>query len=74
MHIHVRPATQQVERPAYAWIGRARSHIPGAEAKIVPEVGHLLGMQRPDLVNEWILAFLDARSEACRAANDDAAR
>jgi hypothetical protein len=32
MHIHVRPATQQVERPAYAWIGFVAAVITGLGA------------------------------------------
>jgi pimeloyl-ACP methyl ester carboxylesterase len=40
---------------------RVRTLIPGAEVEIVPDVGHLLGMQRPDLVNPRVLAFLTPR-------------
>ena len=42
-------------------VDRVRTLIPGAEAEIVPGVGHLLGMQRPDLVNVRLLAFLTSR-------------
>jgi pimeloyl-ACP methyl ester carboxylesterase len=40
---------------------RVRTLIPDAEVEIVPDVGHLLGMQRPDLVNARMLAFLTSR-------------
>ena len=40
---------------------RARRLIPRIEAEIVTGVGHLLGMQRPDLVNPRIVRFLDER-------------
>ncbi len=41
-------------------IARARRLIPGVQAEIVPGVGHLLGMQRPDVVDQRILEFLAA--------------
>jgi pimeloyl-ACP methyl ester carboxylesterase len=37
---------------------RARRLIPDVEADVIPGVGHLLGMQRPDVVNERILRFI----------------
>lgn len=40
---------------------RARRLIPGAEAEVIAGVGHLLGMQRPDIVNPRIRRFLDER-------------
>ena len=39
-------------------IERAARLIPRVEAEIVPGVGHLLGMQRPDIVNHRIARFL----------------
>lgn len=38
----------------------ARAHriIPNADVEIIPGVGHLLGMQRPDIVNPQIVQFL----------------
>jgi pimeloyl-ACP methyl ester carboxylesterase len=39
-------------------VERARDLIPRVEAEIVPGVGHLLGMQRPDIVNHRIGRFL----------------
>ena len=47
-------------------VDRVRTLIPGAEAEIVPGVGHLLGMQRPDLVNVRLLAFLTSRVKGDR--------
>jgi pimeloyl-ACP methyl ester carboxylesterase len=43
-----------------AAVERARRCIPDCEAQIIPGVGHPLGMQRPDLVNDLILDFLGA--------------
>lgn len=48
--------------------GRARRLIPDAEAEVVPGVGHLLGMQRPDVVNRRVLAFLASRTTGSRRA------
>ena len=39
---------------------RARRLLPAADVRIIRGVGHLLGMQRPDLVNPILRAFLDA--------------
>jgi pimeloyl-ACP methyl ester carboxylesterase len=35
--------------------------IPGCQVEVVPGVGHLLGMQRPDLVNARLGTFLQSR-------------
>jgi pimeloyl-ACP methyl ester carboxylesterase len=40
---------------------RAAALIPDCDVEVVPGVGHLLGMQRPDLVNARLEAFLGAR-------------
>ena len=40
---------------------RAAALIPDCEVEVVPGVGHLLGMQRPDLVNARLSAFLETR-------------
>ena len=37
---------------------RATALIPDCDVEVVPGVGHLLGMQRPDLVNARLDAFL----------------
>jgi hypothetical protein len=37
-----------------------RHLLRAADVRIIPNVGHLLGMQRPDLVNPILRAFLDA--------------
>jgi pimeloyl-ACP methyl ester carboxylesterase len=37
---------------------RARRLISGAEVELLPQLGHLPGMQRPDLVNPRIVSFL----------------
>jgi pimeloyl-ACP methyl ester carboxylesterase len=42
--------------------------IPGVEADVIPGVGHLLGMQRPDIVNERILRFIGATKRVQRPA------
>ena len=39
---------------------RARRLLPDADVRIIPGVGHLLGMQRPDLVDPILRGFLDA--------------
>ena len=43
-----------------AAMARARRLIPRVTASIIPDVGHLLGMQRQDLVDPWIRELLDA--------------
>ena len=52
---------------ASAAIERAARLIPTVDAELVPAVGHLLGMQQPDLVNDRIRAFLARRLEAVAA-------
>jgi pimeloyl-ACP methyl ester carboxylesterase len=37
---------------------RAAALIPGCDVEVVPGVGHLLGMERPDLVNARLRTFL----------------
>ena len=39
---------------------RVRRLMPHARVEVVPGVGHLLGLQRPDLVNPRILDFISA--------------
>ena len=39
---------------------RVRRLMPNARVEIVPGLGHLLGMQRPDLINPRILDFIAA--------------
>jgi pimeloyl-ACP methyl ester carboxylesterase len=43
---------------------RALRLIPRIDAQVIPGVGHLLGMQQPDLVNTRILAFLGSATRA----------
>ncbi|HEY4633955.1 MAG TPA: alpha/beta hydrolase [Candidatus Limnocylindrales bacterium] len=45
-----------------AAVDRVRRLIPDAQVDMVPDVGHLLGMQRPDIVNPRILGFLSSTS------------
>jgi pimeloyl-ACP methyl ester carboxylesterase len=52
---------QEMIYDADAAIERARRLIPNVEAEIVPGVGHLLGMQRPDIVNARMRSFLEDR-------------
>ena len=52
---------QEMIYDADAAIERAMRLIPTIEAEIVPGVGHLLGMQRPDIVNARIRTFLGDR-------------
>ncbi len=37
---------------------RARRVIRSVDAEVIPDVGHLLGLERPDLINPRIAAFL----------------
>lgn len=46
-------------RPKHA-LARARRLIPDVRAEIVPGAGHGLSLERPDLVNQRILNFIDA--------------
>jgi pimeloyl-ACP methyl ester carboxylesterase len=39
-------------------VARTRGLIRDVHAEVVPDVGHLLGMQRPDIINQRVLAFL----------------
>ena len=62
---------KQVDHPALLLIGskekiynpqkaikRAKRWMPGLSAEIVPDAGHLLIMDRPDIINKRILKFL----------------
>jgi len=52
---------------------RVRRLLPHARVEVMPDVGHLLGMQRPDLVNARILDFLAmAGPEAAQASSEAA--
>jgi len=44
-------------------IDRWKDKIPGAEFQAVPEAGHLLMEEQPDLFNDMVLAFLQAHTE-----------
>ena len=52
---------QEMIYDADAAIARAQRLFPTVEAEIVPGVGHLLGMQRPDIVNARIQTFIADR-------------
>jgi len=41
---------------------RAAALIPECDVEVVPGVGHLLGMQRPELVNARLDAFMSLAS------------
>jgi pimeloyl-ACP methyl ester carboxylesterase len=47
---------------------RAQRLIPEIEAEIVPRVGHLLGMQRPDIVNPRVLRFIASAARSLQPA------
>jgi pimeloyl-ACP methyl ester carboxylesterase len=53
---------------------RAKRLLPEAEVEVVSDVGHLLGMQRPDIINPRILEFLSSmpprRRRRTRRARD----
>lgn len=42
---------------------RARRLLPDAHVRVIPGVGHLPGMQRPDLVDPILRGFLDGTAE-----------
>jgi len=52
---------------------RVRRLLPHAGVEVMPDVGHLLGMQRPDLVNARILDFLEMAGSGPARASSDAA-
>ena len=45
----------------WAAAARARQRIRGVEAEVLPGLGHLPGMERPDLVTPRVAAFLKRR-------------
>jgi pimeloyl-ACP methyl ester carboxylesterase len=45
---------------------RARQLIRGADVELVPELGHLLGMQRPELITPRIARFLEMHLQHLR--------
>jgi pimeloyl-ACP methyl ester carboxylesterase len=47
---------------------RARAHIPGCSVAVIPGVGHLLGLQRPDIVNPRLSAFVASVERPARVA------
>jgi pimeloyl-ACP methyl ester carboxylesterase len=53
-----------------AGLDRARRLIPNIETVLIPGVGHLPGMQRPDVVNPRVRAFLDKIATNRQAAPD----
>jgi pimeloyl-ACP methyl ester carboxylesterase len=52
---------------ADAAVERARSLITGVRADVVPDLGHLLSMQNPVVVNPRILQFLRSLSAGGQA-------
>ena len=50
-------AAERIYDPV-AGLERARQLMPNLETRLIPGVGHLPGMQRPDIVNPDVLAFL----------------
>ncbi len=38
---------------------RSRRCVPGAETLVVPDAGHMLPIERPELFTETVLAFID---------------
>jgi len=44
-------------------IDRWRDEIPSAEFHVIPETGHLLMEENPELFNDMVLAFLESHSE-----------
>lgn len=65
------PERRRAYQDAYdaeAAVDRVRHHMPGVQAEIIPGVGHLLGMQRPDVINPRVMTFLQATSPTVRPA------
>ena len=50
-------AEEMIYNPAQA-ASRAHRTIARVETEVIPEVGHLLGLERPDLVNRRVVTFL----------------
>jgi pimeloyl-ACP methyl ester carboxylesterase len=48
---------------------RVRSLMPNARAQVLPGLGHLLGVQRPDLINPRILDFIGAGRDRAAIAS-----
>jgi pimeloyl-ACP methyl ester carboxylesterase len=47
----------RLREPGYE---QAMRRIPDVDIHVVPDAGHLVNLERPDVVNELLLAFLDA--------------
>ncbi len=43
---------------------RLQSLIPGVQAVVITKAGHGLTLEHPDLINQRVLRFLDARTSA----------
>jgi pimeloyl-ACP methyl ester carboxylesterase len=52
----------------HAAASRAKRTIPDLRVEILPNVGHLLGLERPDLVNPRITAFLETAVQVSKVA------
>lgn len=48
--------------------GRAQRTIPDLRVEVLPNVGHLLGLERPDIVNPKITAFLETATRVRQVA------
>jgi pimeloyl-ACP methyl ester carboxylesterase len=51
------------------WVKRAdidrwRDEIPSAEFHVIPETGHMLMEEEPDLFNSMVLAFLESGDDS----------
>lgn len=51
----------RLREPGYE---QALRRIPDVDVHVVPDAGHLVNIERPDVVNELLLAFLDAEVRA----------
>ena len=47
----------RLREPGYE---QAMQRIPEVEIHVIPDAGHLVNIERADVVNELLLAFLDA--------------
>lgn len=54
-------------------VSRAKRLIPGIQAELVPNAGHVLNMDQPDLVNQRVLEFLGSTEQAATTGPEVAA-
>ncbi len=60
-----------IYRDRTAVLDRARRLVPTLEAEWVPDAAHVPTMERPDLVNDRVLAFLDGGAASLRPETAD---